>query len=316
MRVLVVGGGGREAAIAWACRRHGHEVIQAPDLGEAGPSAIDLVVPGPEARPGCGHRRRVRPARTAVLRSDGRARPARVVEVVRPVARHRARCPGSPLRPLQRCRRRGRVVASARGSGRGQTRRAGGRQGRRRPRRRSGHRTSDRRGGRGRVVPARGAHARSGMHAARTVRRDDGARPPPRPGPQTDRRGRHGAEHGRHGRLRPGTRPVRGRRAGRHVRAAGGRPLPRRRHAVRGRHLRRADAHHRRAATRRVQRPLRRSGDAGGAPPRRERPGRVAAGVHARAGARGHRHLGPRRREPHGRRRGSGLSRRTGDAAP
>ncbi len=49
MRVLVVGGGGREAAIAWACRRHGHDVIVAPDLGEAGPSDIDLVVPGPEA---------------------------------------------------------------------------------------------------------------------------------------------------------------------------------------------------------------------------------------------------------------------------
>ena len=49
MRVLVVGGGGREAAIAWACRRHGHDVIVAPDLGEAGPADVDLVVPGPEA---------------------------------------------------------------------------------------------------------------------------------------------------------------------------------------------------------------------------------------------------------------------------
>ena len=32
MRVLVIGSGGREAAIAWACRNHGHHVDVAADL--------------------------------------------------------------------------------------------------------------------------------------------------------------------------------------------------------------------------------------------------------------------------------------------
>jgi phosphoribosylamine--glycine ligase/phosphoribosylaminoimidazole synthetase len=48
MRVLVVGSGGREQAIAWACRRHGHDVRIAPDLGQASPADTDLVIPGPE----------------------------------------------------------------------------------------------------------------------------------------------------------------------------------------------------------------------------------------------------------------------------
>ena len=49
MRVLVVGGGGREQAIAWACRHHGHDVRVAPDLGDATAADTDLVFPGPEA---------------------------------------------------------------------------------------------------------------------------------------------------------------------------------------------------------------------------------------------------------------------------
>ncbi len=49
MRVLILGGGGREQAIAWACRRSGHEVRLAPELGDASPSDTDLVIPGPEA---------------------------------------------------------------------------------------------------------------------------------------------------------------------------------------------------------------------------------------------------------------------------
>ena len=49
MRVAVIGGGGREAAIAWACRRHGHDVSVAPDLDAVDLDAVDLVIPGPEA---------------------------------------------------------------------------------------------------------------------------------------------------------------------------------------------------------------------------------------------------------------------------
>jgi len=47
MRVLVIGSGGREAAIAWACRRHGHEVRVLPDLPD--PVEADLVIVGPES---------------------------------------------------------------------------------------------------------------------------------------------------------------------------------------------------------------------------------------------------------------------------
>ena len=49
MRVLVIGGGGREHAIAWACEQHGHTASIAPDLGFVTADDIDLVIPGPEA---------------------------------------------------------------------------------------------------------------------------------------------------------------------------------------------------------------------------------------------------------------------------
>ncbi len=50
MRVLVIGAGGREHAIAWACSRHGHDVALAGALpDDAGPTNFDLVIPGPEA---------------------------------------------------------------------------------------------------------------------------------------------------------------------------------------------------------------------------------------------------------------------------
>jgi len=49
MRVLVIGGGGREHAIAWACEQHGHTVSMAAELGEVTADDIDLVIPGPEA---------------------------------------------------------------------------------------------------------------------------------------------------------------------------------------------------------------------------------------------------------------------------
>jgi phosphoribosylamine--glycine ligase/phosphoribosylaminoimidazole synthetase len=49
MRVLVIGGGGREHAIAWACERHGHTAEIATDLGDVTAGDVDLVIPGPEA---------------------------------------------------------------------------------------------------------------------------------------------------------------------------------------------------------------------------------------------------------------------------
>ena len=49
MNVLVLGGGGRERAIAWACWQHGHEVTVADELPAPDEAQPDLVVPGPEA---------------------------------------------------------------------------------------------------------------------------------------------------------------------------------------------------------------------------------------------------------------------------
>jgi phosphoribosylamine--glycine ligase/phosphoribosylaminoimidazole synthetase len=48
MRVLVIGGGGREHAIAWACEQHGHTVRIAGELGSVSAADVDLVIPGPE----------------------------------------------------------------------------------------------------------------------------------------------------------------------------------------------------------------------------------------------------------------------------
>jgi phosphoribosylamine--glycine ligase/phosphoribosylaminoimidazole synthetase len=49
VRVLVVGSGGREQAIAWACRRSGHDVTLAAELADEHEAQPDLVIPGPEA---------------------------------------------------------------------------------------------------------------------------------------------------------------------------------------------------------------------------------------------------------------------------
>ncbi|MGZ4761521.1 MAG: phosphoribosylamine--glycine ligase [Ilumatobacteraceae bacterium] len=62
MKVLVIGAGGRESAIAWACRRHGHDVAVAADLPPG--SDADLVIVGPETALANGiadecHRRRI-----------------------------------------------------------------------------------------------------------------------------------------------------------------------------------------------------------------------------------------------------------------
>jgi phosphoribosylamine--glycine ligase/phosphoribosylaminoimidazole synthetase len=49
MRIAVIGGGGREQAIAWSCRRSGHSVELVRSVDEVLADPPDLVIPGPEA---------------------------------------------------------------------------------------------------------------------------------------------------------------------------------------------------------------------------------------------------------------------------
>jgi phosphoribosylamine--glycine ligase/phosphoribosylaminoimidazole synthetase len=48
MHVLVIGSGGRSAAIRWACRRHGHNANRAEDFDPIEHGTVDLVIVGPE----------------------------------------------------------------------------------------------------------------------------------------------------------------------------------------------------------------------------------------------------------------------------
>lgn len=48
MRVVVVGSGGREAAIRWACARYGHDVVAADSYDPIVDAPCDLVIVGPE----------------------------------------------------------------------------------------------------------------------------------------------------------------------------------------------------------------------------------------------------------------------------
>jgi phosphoribosylamine--glycine ligase/phosphoribosylaminoimidazole synthetase len=49
MHVLVVGSGGRESALRWACRRHGHDVSRADEFDPVEHGQVDLVLVGPES---------------------------------------------------------------------------------------------------------------------------------------------------------------------------------------------------------------------------------------------------------------------------
>ena len=225
-------GGGREQAIAWACRHHGHDVTASPPtLGDASTDDTDLVIPGPEAALVAGVADECAAPRHPVLRTDRRAGPARVVEGVHPragdVARHPRRRAFAPLR-----RRRSEAIAWWRElgrAGRRQARRPRRGQGRHRARRSTAE-TDDRHPiAGGRVGPFVLEERLRGPECS-LLALCDGARAVAaahRPGPQAHRRGRHRTEHRRHGRLRTRSGPLRRRRAARDVRAAGPRP-PRR----------------------------------------------------------------------------------------
>ena len=155
---------------------------------------------------------------------------------------------------------------------------------------------------------ARGVPRGRGAVAARAVRRRAGGAARAGAGLQADLRRRRGPEHGRDGELlaRAG-----GRRRPRPGARRGGAPADRRRaapprHAVPRGALRGADdGRGRRGQGARVQRPLRRPGDAGGAAAAALRPARAARGVLAAGRARGR---GARVDERLGRDRGARLA--------
>ncbi len=222
MRVLVIGEGGREAALAWAFRQHGHDVALAGDLGDASPAEFDLVVPGPEAALAAGVADEC--ARRGLPCFGPTAALARL-ESSKSFARSLATelgIPGPRFARIHRPIRRNCLVAGTRFGRRGQARWAGRRQGRGRPGRRGRNRDRDRLRSSPRAVPAGRTYARSGVLTHGALRRHDRRRAAARPGPQADRRRRHGTQHRRDGRLRTCTRSVHLRRARRDVRATGG----------------------------------------------------------------------------------------------
>ena len=213
VRVLVIGSGGRESAIAWACRRHGHEVTIAADSRHR-----DAARRPGDRRPrdGAGRRRRRRVPAPAGSRASAQppTSPARIVEGLCPRAGDRARA----------CRRRVICATSsadeaiawwraARRADRREAGRAGGRQGRHRAghRRRDHSTQSSRSSALGPIVVE---ERLTGPECSLMALCDGTVALPAadRPGPQADRRGRHRAEHRRDGRLRPGADRLRRRR--------------------------------------------------------------------------------------------------------
>ena len=244
MRVLVVGAGGREAAIAWACRQHGHDVRRGTRSRRGSAGRRRSRDPRPRGGARRGHRRRVRPAR-ARRASDRRPNS--------PGSNRRSPTPGrspsnsaspAPASPASTSRRRRRMVAATSAYRRGrQSRRAAA--------------------GKGVVVPDR-------------RREPPNERSPPRPptgpflleerlrGPECSllalcdgttavalplaqdhkRIGEAdtGPNTGGMGAYAPAPVPYAADELAGHVRPAGARPLRRRGHAVRRRDLRRPDA--------------------------------------------------------------------------
>ena len=303
MRVLVLGAGGREQALAWACRRGGHDVELRSELPPEGEPLPDLVIPGPEA-----------------LLADG---------VADECERRGIPCfgPTAELARLESSKSYARELAATLGI---PGPRFASFQAREHRAAREwfdalGHpvvvKLDGLAAGKGVTVPESESetYAAIGVTDGPFVLEErmagpecslivmcDGTRAVAFPLAQDHKRvgeGDSGPNTGGMGAYAPAPVPLRRRRPGGDVRATGARPLCGSRHAVRRVPLRRAHAHRRRPASRRVQRPLRRSRGAGHAAAPRRRPRRAGprrdAGC-ARLGALRH----EARRRMHRRRRG------------
>ncbi len=307
MNILILGGGGREHALAWAfaqnpkCDRLWCAPGNAGIAEEATCVALDIldgdkvlgfcrendigfVLIGPEAPLAEGV--------ADVLRSGGiptlgPGRAAARLEASKAFAKEICAACGAPTAASQTFTdpEAARAYVAARGrADRGQGRRPRGRQGRDRRRQRGRGAAGAGRDlprGSGRAGGDRGVHGRRGSQPVPARGRRGHLPARHRPGPQARLRRRPGPEHRRHGRLFPGAGADAGadRGRGRADRPPdAGRDGPAR-HAVPGRALCRADDRGRRAAAGGIQRPLRRSrgagaGDAAG----RAAPGRLLRG--------------------------------------
>ena len=319
MRVLVIGSGGREQAIAWACRRHGHEVTLLPELRLFSAQPPDLVIPGPEAALVAGVADEC--ARRGVACFGPTSELARL-ESSKGYARELATSLGIPGPRFARFEARAHGEAAAWFE-------------------QLGHpvvvKLDSLAGGKGVTVPESDGEtfAAIGVTTEPFVLEElmtgpecslialcDGRTAVALPLAQDHKRigeGDTGPNTGGMGAYAPAPVPYDVRRAAGDVRPADPRPLRLCRNTVRRRALRRPDAHRRGTAPRRVQRALRRPGGPGAAAAARRRP----RGHRSRCDTRPHR----RRRggrpsgcRLHGRRRGGGLPRRAaagrrGDAA-
>ena len=306
MRVLIVGSGGREHALAWtiaasplveqvSCAPGNAGIAEeanacrsaASDIAGAGRflpprNAVDFVVVGPEAPLVAAWSTR---SRRPASRRSARPRRRRALEGSKAFTKDLCAREGIPTAAYRRASRCRGGQGLYRGDGR-----ADRRQGRRARRRQGGRRRRHRRGGAGRGRCDAG-RARSAPPAPRSSSRsasigeeasffalcdgDDRAAVGGGAGPQARRRRRHRPQHRRHGRLFAGaasstprwSRRGHGRISGRRCAAMAARGR-----AVQGRPLCRADADRGRAEAAGVQRPFRRPGMPGADDAADERP--------------------------------------------
>ncbi len=206
MRVLVIGSGGREQAIAWACRRHGHEVTLLPELPPPNEHQPDLVIPGPEAALVAGV---ADECASRGIPCFGPTADLARLESSKGYARELATTLGIPGPRFARFQsndhdaaiawyRAQQATPSSSSSTAWRQARAS-----RSPRRPSETIAAIRATTEPFLLEER--MSGPGVLADRPVRRDHRRRPAAGPGPQAHRRGRHRPEHRRHGRLRPGS---------------------------------------------------------------------------------------------------------------
>ena len=284
MRVLVVGSGGREHAIAWACEQHGHTVSITPGLGDVTAADVDLVIPGPESALVAGIADECSFRKIPCL---GPISKQARIESSKGYSRHLATSLGVPGPSYERFEENGDADALAwwREFGKPVVVKLDGLA-----------------AGKGVIVPADDAATEAAIRSTALLgpfvleerltgpecsllALCDGITAVALPLAQDHKRigeGDTGPNTGGMGAFAPAPVAYDADAADAHVRAADRRLLRLGRHTVCRRVVRRTDADRRRPASDRVQLPIRGSGDAGRVATARERPGRARPGLHVR----------------------------------